>query len=191
MDDALAVRPIERVRDLDAVAQRLLEGQRAVHQSRLERVPLDVFHDQILDVVLSSDVVERADVRMGELGDRLRLALEALPRLGGRHRLLGQHLDRDDAIQPGVLRLVDLAHPTGADRREDLVGAETGARGETQDREEPIPPPAMHPAGREPGWKRHFFFSAAGQSTTSVIGSASSGRTNSVTRKRWPSAVTS
>ena len=100
---------------------------------------LRVLHDQVLDVV--SRGRRRSSVQMcgmGELGDRLRLALEALPRLGGRHRALGQHLDRDDAIEPRVRRLVDLSHPTGADRREDLVRAETGTRGETQDREEPI-----------------------------------------------------
>ena len=42
MDDALPVRPVERVRDVGAVTQRLVEGQRTVHQSRAERVPLDV-----------------------------------------------------------------------------------------------------------------------------------------------------
>lgn len=33
-------------------------------------------------------------------------------------------LDRDDPFEPRVVGLVDLAHATGADRREDFVGAE-------------------------------------------------------------------
>ena len=38
--------------------------------------------------------------------------------------MLRQDLDRDGAIQPRVLRLVDLSHSSGAERREDLVGTE-------------------------------------------------------------------
>ena len=38
-----------------------------------------------------------------------------------------QDLDRDVAAEPRVAGAVDLAHPPRADRREDLVGAESGA----------------------------------------------------------------
>ena len=41
-----------------------------------------------------------------------------------------EDLDRDRALEPRVLRLVDLAHPARADRRDDLVGAEAGAGSE-------------------------------------------------------------
>ena len=61
-----------------------------------------------------ADVVERADVRMAQLRDRLRFALEpCCPR--DRPRDARQDLDGDRAIQAGVARLVDLAHAAGAD----------------------------------------------------------------------------
>ena len=58
---------------------------------------------------------------MGEGGDSLRLALEARERVrivGGARR---QDLQGDVAIEPGVPRPVDLAHPARAQKRGDLV----------------------------------------------------------------------
>jgi len=68
-----------------------------------------------------ADVVERADVRMVQRGDRLRLALKPLAELvvpGQRRR---DHLDGDVAVQARVTRPVDLSHAAGAERRDDLV----------------------------------------------------------------------
>ena len=72
-----------------------------------------------------SDVVERADVRVRQLRDGLRLALEALPRVGRRGDLGRQNLDGDDAIEARVAGFVDLAHPARADGRLNLIGPET------------------------------------------------------------------
>ena len=83
MHDALAVRAIERVGDLGSVTQRLIQRQRSLGQPVRERLPFQQLHDEVLGSVLMPHVVERADVRMGELRDRLRLALEALERLRG------------------------------------------------------------------------------------------------------------
>jgi hypothetical protein len=38
---------------------------------------------------------------------------------------LGKDSDRDAALEPLVARGIDLAHPSGADRRDDLVKPET------------------------------------------------------------------
>ncbi len=55
------------------------------------------------------------DVRMRELGDRARLAPEALQLVGvGRH-LPVQELDRDLALEIDVERAIDRRHPAGAD----------------------------------------------------------------------------
>ena len=71
---------------------------------------------------------QRADVRMVQRGDGLRFALEALLAFRNRSRQVRrEHLDGDRAVQPRVGRLVDLAHAAGAERREDLVGPESGA----------------------------------------------------------------
>ena len=40
---------------------------------------------------------------------------------------LGEHLDRDVALQPGVARAIHLAHPAGADRGDHFVRTEPGA----------------------------------------------------------------
>ena len=64
-----------------------------------------------------ADVVERADVRMIELRDRARFAIEPLAelRIGGEQ--VRQDLDRDDAIEAGIAGFVDLAHAARAERR--------------------------------------------------------------------------
>ena len=43
----------------------------------------------------------------------------------GLRQVRGEDLDRDVATEPRVLRAVDLAHATGAERAEDFIGAET------------------------------------------------------------------
>ncbi len=105
-------------------------GSGPLAQAVRQRLALEVLHDEVLGLAFAVDVVERADVRMRDLRDRLRLALEALAQLRVRREVRRQDLDRDRALEARVPRLVDLAHPTGADRRQDLVGTELGSRRE-------------------------------------------------------------
>ena len=66
---------------------------------------------------------------MIERRERLRFAREAREPVGiGRERL-GQHLQRDVAIEFGVAGAIDLTHSAFADQRGDFVDAETGAGG--------------------------------------------------------------
>ena len=113
MHDAAAVRGVDGIEDLPREHQGVIELDRA-----RERLPVDVLHDQ----VVRPDVIERTDMRMVQAGDRVRLALEAFAE-GRQH-----FLDGDDAVEPGVASLVDLAHAAGADRHDDFVGTEPGAR---------------------------------------------------------------
>ena len=92
-----------------------------------ERFTLEQLHHQIVDAVLVTDVEERADVRVVELRDGARLALETGADLGGRGQARGQHLDRDIAAEAGVVGAIDLAHAAGAKGGEDPVGTELGA----------------------------------------------------------------
>ena len=64
---------------------------------------------------------------MVEGRERLRFAFEARDRIGIGRRQIGKDLDRDVAIQPAVVRPVDVAHPAGANRRENLVRSEACA----------------------------------------------------------------
>ncbi len=76
MNDPLSVRLVQCVSDLDGVFQRLIEGQATLLQPLLERVPIHVLHDEVVDTVLFPDVVERANVRMVEAADGFGLTLE-------------------------------------------------------------------------------------------------------------------
>ena len=126
--DALLVGTIERVGHLDPERQDLLGRKRALRQAVGQGLALEILHDEVVDTCFAPDVVERADVRMRELRDGARLAIEALPELGVLGELRRQHLDGDDAVQARVLRAIDLAHAAGADRRLDLVRTQTGPR---------------------------------------------------------------
>ena len=77
MDDAAAMGDVQRIRDLDPAAQHLSERQRSLLQPVSERLSLEQFHHQVVDAVLVTDVVERADVRVVETRDRARLVLES------------------------------------------------------------------------------------------------------------------
>ena len=80
--DPLPVRLVERVRHLAAPYRSVCSSGSGPFASRSDSVsPFEKLHHEVLGLALSPDVVERADVRMRELRDRLRLPLEPLPRL--------------------------------------------------------------------------------------------------------------
>ncbi len=78
-----------------------------------------------MDAVSLLETIDLRDIRMIEDCERLRFLLEARdPRLIGGERL-GQHLDRDVALERRVGRPIDLAHAAGADRVTDLIRTES------------------------------------------------------------------
>ena len=89
MHDPLAMRVVERVGDLDAISQRLFDRQRPLRQPVEQRFTLEQLHDEELRLAFVADVVEGADMGMGELRHRPRLALEALRVLPATTRCLG------------------------------------------------------------------------------------------------------
>src|SRR5262249_58732064 len=111
---------------------RLLPAGRRVRQARAQGLALEQLRDRIEEVSLAAEVVERQDVGMRERRDRSRFVLEAPGELRVARETLRQHLDRNLASEPGVPRAVDLAHPARAERAEDLVGTEAGARRQSQ-----------------------------------------------------------
>ena len=128
MHDALLVRRLQRAGDLRGVTDRVVQRQGPVAaQPVVERLALDVLHDEVAHAVLLADVVERADVGVVQAGDRLPLAHEpALEVVVGRH-VLGKDLDGDGAVEAGVARPVYLTHPAHAKRGLDLVWSERSA----------------------------------------------------------------
>ena len=91
---------------------------------RAQRVALQQLLDDIRRAVVLADVVDRGDVGVIQDAGGPRLLLEAAQASGVLRERRRQHLDRDLAAEPRILRAVDLAHAPGADRVEDLVGPE-------------------------------------------------------------------
>src|SRR5450755_1157839 len=121
-----------------------------------------------------ADVEHGGDVGVVQDPRGARLLLEAAEtvRVGGERRR--QHLDRDVASEARILCPIHLAHPSGADRREDLVRAEMTSGRET------------HGFGALP------FNSSVQLSTTTALGGGVPEPSTTVpTRNRCPSALTS
>src|SRR5262249_46620112 len=106
MDDAAAGRGVERVEDLDAELQLAIDRHWTA-----ERTAVHELHDE----EVGAEVVDLADVRMVERGDRARLALHAI------REPPGARFQRDGTVQPRVPRPVDDAHAAFADRAVDFV----------------------------------------------------------------------
>jgi hypothetical protein len=124
--DAASVRRGEPARDLQRPVDGLLLRHGRGVEPAAQRLALEQLGHGVGDAVVPAEVVDREDVRMRERGDGLGLALEARERVGVGGQLRGEDLDGDVAVELRVAGAVDLAHPAGAERREDFVGPETG-----------------------------------------------------------------
>ena len=91
---------------------------------------MQVLHHEELEAVIVTDVVDGADVRMGEAGDDAGLALEAAAGFVAGHFTFGQDLESDGATQAGIAGAIDLTHAAGADGGLDFVGAQLFAGGQ-------------------------------------------------------------
>ncbi len=78
--------------------------------------------------------MERANVRVVQARDGLRLALEPLLQIRVRGDMLREDFDGDGAVEAGIARFVDLTHSARTDGLGDLVVAELGACREGHER---------------------------------------------------------
>ena len=123
MDDAAFVRVGECVRHFEQDSPRLARRQRALRvQTHREVFAVDQRHDEVDDPVAFVDAVDRDDVRMAQLRRGLRLTQESRPDLGAEGELGRKDLDRDQALQPAIARLVHDPHPTPPDLAVEFVG---------------------------------------------------------------------
>ena len=102
-------------------------GQRALLEAGAQRLAVDELGDDERGVAVLRELEDGEDVRMRELRDAHRLALEPRERAGIRRELRGEDLDGDVAIEPRIARAIDLAHAARADGGDDLVVPEAGA----------------------------------------------------------------
>ena len=124
----------ERIGDLEGVLNRPVDGKRPFPEMLGKGLSFEVLHHEKVDAVLVSDVVEGADVRMLKRGDGARFALEPLTEIGVGGERSGQDLDGDEAIEPDVAGLVDLAHAAGSQRAQDFIRTEANAGSQTHGR---------------------------------------------------------
>ena len=139
MHDPQPVSRGERIGDLDRDSQSLLDRQAqslgaGAGAPSLKCLAVEQLHHEKSRVRLLADVIQSADIRMGESRNRSRLTVETLPELRIAGQAFGEDFDRDGAIEPRVPALVHLAHPTFANLDDDFVNAEAGAGRKGQDR---------------------------------------------------------
>ena len=132
MHDAVAMRVVERGGDLHRIRKCLVHRHSAGRQSSGECFAAEILHHEEIDLVLTPDVVERADVWVGECGHGPCFSRE--PRA---HRRIyrdaaRQHLDRNKAIEAGIGGAEDLTHATSAEQSLDAVRAKGRAGDQVQ-----------------------------------------------------------
>src|SRR5262249_42724073 len=116
VDDALGVGVDQCQQHLGDQLQAGLERQRPLRRQPLaQRLSLQILHYQEWAVgTVEARVVDGDDVRVGELADQLRLALEALVEAGLVAQLGVHQLDGDGAFEGLIDGAIDLGHPSAA-----------------------------------------------------------------------------
>jgi hypothetical protein len=129
MNDSLAMRFIESVRDLRRVSQKLSGRQRTFFDASCERLALEILHHQVFDSVLMAHVIKRTDVRMIQARNGARFALESLANFRRVRDPLRKNFYGNGAVEPRVARAIDFAHSARADCGPNLVRAQRGSGG--------------------------------------------------------------
>ena len=121
MDNASGVRGIERVSNLDPHLQQRLQFHAAGPDLVPEGRAVQILHgDEGLSLFLA-DVVYGADVGMVQCGSSLGFALEAGEGLGVSGDVVGQKLEGNKAVQPGVFGFIDHTHAAATDLLDNAV----------------------------------------------------------------------
>ena len=121
------MRRAESARDLERDLDRLPGRQSAATQPRAERLSLQELGDEIGNALVDAHVVDHEDVRMIQLPRHAGLVLEPAQAVGIGGEGRRKHLHGNVPPEPGIAGAIDFSHPSGAERRQDLVGSEEGS----------------------------------------------------------------
>ena len=121
MNDALAVRGVQGIRDLDARARMVSNSIGRAEIRCFSVTPSRYSMAMNGFAILLADVVDRADVGVIQRRRGLGLALEARQRLRFGGDLVRQELQRNEAVQACVFGLVHHAHAATAEFFQDGV----------------------------------------------------------------------
>jgi hypothetical protein len=91
---------VARAGNLTRVLKRRLERQHSSRETRFQRLTFHVLQDQVIRVVLVTDVEECTDMRMTQAGDRPGFALAQCRVIAD---VRGQDFDRDGPIESRAL----------------------------------------------------------------------------------------
>src|SRR5438445_4492245 len=117
---------VQRISNLSGIPQHLFQRQGSSLEPLSQRFTFEVFHHQEIGVVLLTDVVKRADMRMVQAGNGARLPHKSLMYFRAIGKISSQYLDGYKALQPAICSLVDLAHAAFAQERQDLIRPQLG-----------------------------------------------------------------
>ena len=106
--------------------QDLLPTSRRLLGPRTERLPLDEFHRHEDPRLVLTDVVNRDNLGVRELGQQLGFAQQTSMRVRVQRRSIvaPQQLDRDFAIELGIVGGIHHTHSTGAELAEDHIATD-------------------------------------------------------------------
>ena len=121
MNDALGVRGLQRIRDLNGDMEETIEFHRLAGDDVLQRCAVQEFHGDERAPGVFANIVNRADVGMIQRRGRLRLTFEPRQHLRVFGDLVRQEFQRHKAVQTGILRLVDHTHSPAAQFLHDAV----------------------------------------------------------------------
>ena len=114
MDDARRVRDIQRIGNLHSEVHQLLHRQGLALDAVLQRVAVEIFHDDVLTLVGLANVVDGAYIGMIERRRGPRLAPESLQRLRVPRQFIGQELQGHAPAQPQIFSFVNHTHAATA-----------------------------------------------------------------------------
>ena len=124
MYHVVSVRRFQTLANLHSDLQHLLKRQTAFPQTVGQRLALQIFHDQIADIILLSHVVEMADIGMTQRRDGASFAVKAFLGPGILRKVGGKNLDGDSAVKSGVAGAIHLPHSSSANRHKNFMWPE-------------------------------------------------------------------
>ena len=127
MDDPALVRDLQRLCDLLRNRQRLVQGNRTALEPIRQRRTLDQLQHERAHASEIFEAVDRGNRRVIERCEHLRFPAEPTEKVRIVGQGVGQHLQRDVPLQPGIAGAVDLTHSARADERVDPVVADMRA----------------------------------------------------------------
>src|SRR4029077_845159 len=89
-----------------------------------------VFHYQIVDPILVTNIVKSTYVRMAQGGDRARLSIEPLLSLSILGKMRRKDLYGNRALEPCITTAIHFSHAASPQRRLNLIRSEADTRRE-------------------------------------------------------------